>query len=68
MIKTDFARALWEDEGNLANALKGNPLGRIGVPEEVAGAAVFLASPAGRYVNGQSIVIDGGATITAGGV
>jgi NAD(P)-dependent dehydrogenase (short-subunit alcohol dehydrogenase family) len=68
LIKTDFARALWEDEANLARALAGNPLGRIGAPEEIAGAAVFLASRAGQYVNGQCIVVDGGTTITAGGV
>jgi NAD(P)-dependent dehydrogenase (short-subunit alcohol dehydrogenase family) len=68
LIKTDFSRALWEDEQNLARALASTPLQRIGLPEEVAGAAVFLASPAGAYVTGQSIVVDGGATIAAAGV
>ncbi len=64
LIKTDFARALWENPENLKPALSRTPMGRIGEPDEIAGAAVFLASAAGAYVNGQQIVIDGGATIT----
>lgn len=68
VIKTDFARALWEDESNLARVLASTPIHRIGLPEDVAGAAVFLASPASRYVTGQTIVVDGGATVTAGGI
>jgi NAD(P)-dependent dehydrogenase (short-subunit alcohol dehydrogenase family) len=68
IIRTHFSRALWESEPNLTSALRDIPLGRIGDPDEVAGAAVFLASAAGRYVTGQSIVIDGGATITLGGL
>lgn len=68
LIKTDFARALWEDEANLAKALSGTPLARIGEPEDVAGAAIFLASDASRYVTGQTIIVDGGATVTVAGV
>jgi NAD(P)-dependent dehydrogenase (short-subunit alcohol dehydrogenase family) len=68
LIKTNFSRALWEDEANLASALKSLPLGRIGEPDDIAGAAVFLASNAGRYVNGATIVIDGGLTISAAGI
>jgi NAD(P)-dependent dehydrogenase (short-subunit alcohol dehydrogenase family) len=68
LIRTEFARALWEDEANLARALDGTPLGCIGDPEDVAGVAVFLASSAARYVTGQTIIVDGGATITAGGI
>lgn len=68
LIRTDFARALWEDDAHLKKALMGTPLDRIGEPEDVAGAAVFLASDASRYVTGQTIVVDGGATITIGGV
>jgi NAD(P)-dependent dehydrogenase (short-subunit alcohol dehydrogenase family) len=66
LIRTEFARAIWEDEANQKVALSGTPLGRIGEPEDIAGAAVFLASAAGRYVTGQSIVVDGGATVTLG--
>ena len=64
LIKTDFARALWENPDNLKYALATTPMKRIGEPDEIAGAAVFLASDAGRYMTGQQIVIDGGQTIT----
>ena len=64
LIKTDFARALWEDPTNLKHALARTPMARIGEPDEIAGAAVFLASAAGAYVNGQQIIVDGGATIS----
>ena len=62
LIKTDFARALWENPDNLKYALATTPMKRIGEPDEIAGAAVFLASDAGRYMTGQQIVIDGGQT------
>lgn len=68
LIKTDFSRALWADEANLSRALTGTPMKRIGTPEDVAGAAVFLAAPASRYVTGQTLLVDGGATVTAGGL
>ena len=68
LIRTDFARALWEDEANRARVLRGTPLNRLGEPEDIAGAAIFLASAAGRYVTGQTIVVDGGATVTIGGI
>ena len=64
LIKTDFAKALWENPETLKAANARTPLGRIGEPDEIAGAAVFLASKAGAYMTGQTIVIDGGATIT----
>lgn len=66
LVRTDFARALWEDPGNRARALAAYPLGRLGEPEDVAGAAVFLASRAGTWITGQTLIIDGGATIAAG--
>lgn len=68
LIKTDFARVLWEDPDNLARALSGTPASRIGEPEDIAGTAVFLASDAARYINGQTIIVDGGATITLAGI
>lgn len=64
LIRTDFARALWENPENLKAALSRTPMQRIGEADEIAGAAVFLASAAGAYVNGQQIVVDGGATIS----
>jgi NAD(P)-dependent dehydrogenase (short-subunit alcohol dehydrogenase family) len=68
LIRTDFARALWEDEPTRRNVLANTPLGRIGEPDDIAGAAVFLASQAGRFVTGQTIVVDGGLTISAAGI
>jgi NAD(P)-dependent dehydrogenase (short-subunit alcohol dehydrogenase family) len=63
LIKTDFARALWEDADMLKERMSTTPMRRIGEPDEIAGAAVFLASHAGSYVTGQSLVVDGGVTI-----
>jgi NAD(P)-dependent dehydrogenase (short-subunit alcohol dehydrogenase family) len=68
LIQTDFSRALWQDEANLASVLQKVPLGRLGQADDIAGAAVFLASAAGRYVNGETIVIDGGLTVPATGI
>ncbi len=66
LVRTDMARALWEDPDKLAQALESYPLGRIGEPEDIAAAAVFLASRAGDFVTGQTLVIDGGTTISSG--
>ena len=63
LIRTDFARALWEDPKTEKRSTKGAPLRRIGEPEEIAGAVVFLASRASAFMTGQAIVIDGGVTI-----
>jgi NAD(P)-dependent dehydrogenase (short-subunit alcohol dehydrogenase family) len=63
LVRTDFARALWENPKLLELTEKRTPLRRIGDPEDIAGAAVFLASRAGRWITGQTIVIDGGVTI-----
>ena len=63
LIKTDFAKALWEDPEALKRRTEATPLRRIGEPDEIAGAAIFLASKAGSFVTGQAIVVDGGVTI-----
>ena len=63
LIRTDFARALWTNPETLARVERMTPLGRIGEPDDVAGAAVFLASPAGRFVTGQVLAVDGGVTV-----
>jgi NAD(P)-dependent dehydrogenase (short-subunit alcohol dehydrogenase family) len=66
LIRTDFAKALWENPDTLKRSTAVASLKRIGEPHEIAGAAVFLASRAGAFTTGQTIVIDGGATISGG--
>lgn len=63
LIKTDFARALWEDEENLKLRTATTPLRRIGTADEIGPVAAFLASSAASYITGQVIVADGGVTI-----
>ena len=63
LVRTDFARALWENPATLAHYTEGTPLGRIAEPDEIAGCAVFLASPAASFVTGHTLVADGGVTI-----
>ncbi len=63
LIKTDFARALWENPKLLKSVTSGAPLRRIGEPEELGGLAVFLCSKAGSYITGQTHIVDGGMTI-----
>ena len=62
LVKTDFAKALWSDPANLKKRVKDSPLKRIGEPDEIAGAAVFLAASASTFMTGQTMVIDGGVT------
>lgn len=63
LVKTDFAKALWDNPDTLAGALKSSPLNMIGEPEDIAGAALLLGCDAGRFITGTTIVVDGGATI-----
>jgi NAD(P)-dependent dehydrogenase (short-subunit alcohol dehydrogenase family) len=63
LVRTDFARALWENPDILQERTAGDPLRRIGEPREIAGSAVYLASAAGSFTTGQNIVVDGGSTI-----
>jgi NAD(P)-dependent dehydrogenase (short-subunit alcohol dehydrogenase family) len=63
LIKTDFARALWDNDDRSRQRIAETPLGRLGEPRDIAGAAVLLASPAGSFITGQTIIIDGGVTI-----
>jgi NAD(P)-dependent dehydrogenase (short-subunit alcohol dehydrogenase family) len=62
LIKTDFARALWENEELLAQRNSQTPLRRIGQPDEIGPIAAFLASPAASFITGHIIVADGGLT------
>lgn len=62
LVRTDFARALWEDADVRARAEAAYPLGRIGEPEDIAGGAVLLASREGGFITGQTLVVDGGVT------
>jgi NAD(P)-dependent dehydrogenase (short-subunit alcohol dehydrogenase family) len=63
LVKTEFARALWEDEARRAERLAATPLRRLGEPRDIGGVAVFLASDAAAFVTGQVIVADGGVSI-----
>jgi NAD(P)-dependent dehydrogenase (short-subunit alcohol dehydrogenase family) len=63
LVKTDFAKALWDNPELLARTQANTPLRRIGEPDDIGGIAVFLASRAGAFVTGQTIVADGGITI-----
>ena len=66
LVRTDFAKALWENPETLKAVTRSTPLGRIGEPHEIAGAAVYLASPASTFMTGQIMVVDGGSTIGVG--
>jgi NAD(P)-dependent dehydrogenase (short-subunit alcohol dehydrogenase family) len=65
LVKTDFAKALWEDQDMLTRRTATTPLRRIGEPHEIAGAVAFLGSDASTFMTGQTIVIDGGVTTAA---
>ncbi len=63
LVKTEFARVLYENPERLKRRLDAIALGRLGEPNDIAGIAVCLASDAGRFVTGQNFVVDGGETI-----
>jgi NAD(P)-dependent dehydrogenase (short-subunit alcohol dehydrogenase family) len=63
LVKTDFARALWEDPQALEQRNNQTPLRRIGTPDEIGPVAAFLASSAASFMTGQTVVVDGGVTI-----
>ena len=62
LVKTDFARAIWDTPEAEKRSSVGTPLRRLGEPDDIAGAAVFLAGKSGAWMTGQTIVVDGGAT------
>ncbi len=64
IIRTHFSRALWADPARAAAFARANPLRRLGEPEDVAGVAVLLASRAGAFVTGQTLIVDGGGLIS----
>jgi NAD(P)-dependent dehydrogenase (short-subunit alcohol dehydrogenase family) len=65
LIRTDFAKALWENPNTLKQVEAGTPLGRIGEVADLGGVGAFLASPAAAYITGQTLVVDGGSTVTS---
>lgn len=65
LIKTYFARAIWENEEMHRRTLEATPVGRIGVPEDISGLAIYLASPASDFANGEVFVVDGGLTLAS---
>jgi NAD(P)-dependent dehydrogenase (short-subunit alcohol dehydrogenase family) len=63
LVKTDFAKALYENPEAERAAIERTPMGRLGVPDDIAGLAVFLSSPAASWMTGQTVVVDGGTTV-----
>jgi NAD(P)-dependent dehydrogenase (short-subunit alcohol dehydrogenase family) len=63
LVKTEFARVLYEDPQRRAAREAATPLRRLGEPEDIAGVALMLASRAGAFITGQTIIVDGGTTI-----
>jgi dehydrogenase/reductase SDR family protein 4 len=66
LIKTKFSKVLWQNEDLLHHQERVTPLGRIGLPEDVVGAALFLASSASDWVTGTVLLVDGGSMVASG--
>jgi NAD(P)-dependent dehydrogenase (short-subunit alcohol dehydrogenase family) len=65
LVKTDFARALWEPNEDASNRMQA--LGRIGLPDDIAGVALMLCSNAASWMTGEVVVVDGGAAVSMRG-
>ena len=63
LVRTDFAKPLWDEPGPEQQTRFETKLGRLGEPDDIAGAAVFLSSRAGAWMTGQTLVVDGGALL-----
>jgi NAD(P)-dependent dehydrogenase (short-subunit alcohol dehydrogenase family) len=63
LVRTDFAKALWDNPEYLNKRLQTAPLRRIGEPDDIGGIAVMLAGKAGAFITGQTIIADAGVTI-----
>lgn len=63
LVRTRFARALWDNEAIAEPVLARTPAKRIGEPEDIAGMALYLASPASDFTTGQVFVVDGGLSV-----
>jgi NAD(P)-dependent dehydrogenase (short-subunit alcohol dehydrogenase family) len=63
LVKTEFARALWDNPTILKQTTAGAALRRIAVPDEMAGAVVYFASDAASFVTGQTLILDGGVRL-----
>ena len=62
LIKTDFSKALWEDENTYNKIVKSIPQGKMGTPEDISGMALYLASDASDFITGSIFTVDGGIT------
>jgi len=65
LVRTDFAKALWENPKTLQAVEAATPLGRIGEAGDLGGVVAFMASPAAAYITGQTLVVDGGSSVTS---